>query len=110
MNMQSNLPSGLDIKFLPAADAFTQAYQASRAHSALAQAADLMFGEAGPLISGCVQTHYPEPIKDELRHLAREVGRLSDEAYANRPRYVRLTTMRALKDAIIARDGRGFYG
>jgi hypothetical protein len=108
--MQANLPSGFGIKFLPAADAFTQAYQASRQHSELAQAADLMFGHTGPLISGCVQSHYPEPIKHQLRHLAHEVTRLLEEASLNRPRYVRQSTMQSLRSAIIARDGRGFYG
>lgn len=39
------------------------------------------FGDHGSLISGCVRDHFPEGIKDRLRHLARRITDCSDSFY-----------------------------
>jgi hypothetical protein len=83
---------------------------ASRAHNELAGAALDTYGDHGPLISGVVRDHFPEPIKDELRRLARLVSEWSDSAYAARPKRVRLDTMRSLARDVATRDGSGYYG
>jgi len=89
---------------------FATACRLSRAHSALAGDALRTHGGHGPQISGCVREHFPEPVKDALRTLARAVGAASDAAWRARPPRVRHATMRALSRAVAARDGSGFYG
>lgn len=93
-----------------AADLFADACAQSRQHSVTADNALRDYGDHGPQISGCVRSHFPEFTKDYLRSLARNVGILSDAAYAARPPRVRVATMRALASAVAMRDGSGFYG
>lgn len=92
------------------ARAFAFACLASRQHDASAALAFKQYGDHGPAISGCVRDHFPDPVKDQLRELARRVSLHSDIAYAARPRGVRFATVRALGKAIAQRDGAGFYG
>lgn len=94
----------------PAAELFAMACASSREHSALARRALTEYGDHGPLISGCVRDHFPEWVKDGLRALARDVTRCSGLAHSLRPKRVRTSTMRALGQAVAARDGSGFYG
>lgn len=89
---------------------FVLACAASVSHSRLAARSLRKYGAHGPLISGSVRDHFPEPVRDTLRDLAREVTRQSNAAYACRPPRVRLATMRALGRAVAARDGSGYYG
>lgn len=83
---------------------------ASRAHSDLAGAAYKEYGDTGPLISGCVASHFPDAIKDRLRQLARECREYSDAAYMARPYRARRATITRLGKDIATRDGAGFYG
>lgn len=94
----------------PAAAAYARAMAASRAWDAAGAAALERFGDHGPQISGCLRDHFSPDVKDQLRALARQVSTELDAAWAARPRGVRTTTMRQLRDAIRARDGGGFYG
>lgn len=89
---------------------FAMACAASRAHMALATAALETFGRHGPLVSGCVRSHFPEPVKQALRELARECGRRSDMARAARPRGMHASTVNRIACAIATRDGSGHYG
>ena len=82
----------------------------SREHSQLASKSLAEFGDQGSQISGVVRDHFPADVKDKLRELARTVTRESDSAYAARPKYVRLATIRKLGNLIARRDGSGFYG
>lgn len=91
-------------------DCFTLACAASRAHDNLASIALRQYGNHGPQISGCVRSHFPKPIKDELRALAQRVSYWSDRAYKSRPPRVRHETIRRIGREIAARDGCGFYG
>lgn len=93
-----------------AAELFADACAQSRKHTDTARDALKEYGAHGPDISGCVREHFPLVTKDYLRSLARNVGILSDAAFAARPARVRLATMRALARAVAARDGSGFYG
>lgn len=93
-----------------AAELFAQSVAAARRHNELAAQALKKYGEHGPAISGAVRSHFPAKVKDELRALARDVSRLSDEAYKARPRGVRVSTMRELARDVATRDGSGFYG
>lgn len=99
------------IDLLPAQQYFTAACGFSRAHSKLAEWALKRFGDHGPGISGCVRDHFPGPLKDHLRHLAKEAARASEMAHYNcRPRRVRRSTLHVLARAVAKRDGSGFYG
>lgn len=89
---------------------FTRAYRASRLHSAYAAQCFIRYGDQGPDISGVVRGHFPESSKDRLRSLARAVGAMIDAAWQAKPARVQRTTMFKLRNAIIDRDGRGFYG
>lgn len=94
---------------IPAA-LFAMACAASREHDRLTRHAMTTYGDYGPLISGCVREHFPDPVREALRTLARTVGTYSDAAYAARPPRVRLATMRRLAQDIATRDGAGYYG
>ncbi len=48
-----------------------RAYHYRRAHYRLTAWAEARFGSHGPLISGVVREHFPDPVKDALRRLAR---------------------------------------
>ena len=97
-------------KFEAARICFEAACEASRKHSALTAAALETYGDHGAQISGCVRDHFPETVKNDLRHWAQTVSRRSDMAYQNRPSRVRMSTMRALGREVATRDGSGFYG
>jgi len=92
------------------ADLFAESCRISRDHVKAASDALKAYGDHGPDISGVVRDHFPVCTKDYLRSLARNVSILCTAAYAARPKGVRLTTMRALAQAVAARDGSGFYG
>lgn len=94
---------------IPAAH-FEMACAASRAHSRLAAIALATYGDHGPDISGCVRTHFPEPVKDTLRTLARDCGYHTDAAHAARPKGTRMTTMLQIARLVATRDGSGYYG
>ena len=104
------IPELYNPKFGAVAYRFELACAASRQHDMLAAAALKKYGEHGPQVSGCVRSHFPDDLKDELRAAAREVSRQSDLAHANRPKRVRTATIRAIGRAVATRDGSGFYG
>ncbi len=97
-------------KFTDVVSHFENACKASREHSALASKSLDRFGDQGSQISGVVRDHFPADVKDNLRELARTVTRESDAAYAARPKYTRLTTIRSIGQMVARRDGSGFYG
>jgi len=87
------------------------AYAHSRVHTELAKLAMEQFGDHGSLISGCVRDHFPVPVKDRLRDIALEVTRLLDESKIEwRKSGKHLRTWIRLKDQIVSRDGKGYYG
>lgn len=94
----------------PARYLFEGACRASRLHQSEAQRALANYGSHGPLISGCVRSHFPKAVKDRLRGLAQAASARSDAAYAARPPRVRFATMRRLARAVATRDGSGRYG
>lgn len=89
---------------------FTRAYRASRLHSAYAAQCFHRHGDQGQQISGIVRDHFPKSCKNRLRCLALAVGSFSDAAWQAKPARIQRTTMFKLRNAIIERDGRGFYG
>ena len=89
---------------------FAKACAASRAHMAGALAALAEHGGHGPLVSGCVRSHFPESVKDSLRSLARQVGAHDDAAMAARPKGMHAATVQRIGRAIATRDGSGYYG
>lgn len=93
-----------------AAELFADACKISREHVRAVDEALETYGPQGPDVSGCGRDHFPTCTKDYLRSLARNVGILSDAAYAARPPWVRVSTMRKLASAVAKRDGSGFYG
>ena len=97
-------------KFEAAQILFEAACEASRRHSAIAADAFVIFGDHGAPISGCVRDHFPDTVKNDLRHWAQLVTRRSDMAYQNRPARVRMSTMRQLATEVATRHGSGFYG
>lgn len=97
-------------KFTDVVRHFANSCKASREHSQLASDSLSKFGDDGSLISGVVRDHFPKPVKDKLRDLARTVTRESDAAYAARPKRIRLTTIRQIGNLVARRDGSGFYG
>jgi hypothetical protein len=87
------------------------AYAHSRAHSRLASLAFKRYGDQGSLISGIVRDHFPRPMKNSLRAIARKVGKLLDESlYDWRLAGKQRHTWIRLKDATIAKYGKGYYG
>ena len=99
-----------DTRYAPAIRQFELACFYSRAHSDLAQSALDTWGDHGPLISGCVRDHFPAPVKETLRNLARAVTHYSDSAYQARPKGARRETIRRIGQLIATRDGSGRYG
>ena len=97
-------------KFTEVITHFEKCCAASRAHSKLASESLERFGDHGSPISGVVRDHFSDEVKDRLRALARTVTSESDLAYAARPKYVRLATIRNIGQAVARRDGSGFYG
>lgn len=93
-----------------AAEHFAAACEYSRMHDNYAAGALERWGDHGPQISGIVREHFPEPVRQHLRWLARQVAIESERAYAARPCRIRLETMRKLAKEIARRDGSGFYG
>jgi hypothetical protein len=92
-------------------EALVTAYAYSRAHSKLAVWAERRYGAFGPLISGIVREHFPEPVKGTLRVLARNVGtRLECSLSLWRIAGKRRSTWIRAKEQTIAQHGRGFYG
>ena len=87
------------------------AYAHSRAHRDLAKLALSVYGDHGSPISGVVRDHFPEFVKNELRSLSLSVARLLDESKVSWSKARKqLKTWIRLKDAIIARYGKGYYG
>ena len=100
-----------DPKFAVVVSYLVEAYAASRHHNFLASACLLRCGDGnGQDISGVVRDHFPKPEKDALRALAQTVTVSLDKAFAARPKGVRFQTILRLKEAVISRDGKGFYG
>lgn len=93
----------------PAADMFRRAFHWSRRHAERAQYALRIYGDHGPQISGVIRDHFPDAIKDELREYCTVMNACADAAWKARPSRVRQSTMRALRDAIRAEVGAGFY-
>ena len=94
----------------PAADCFRDACAYSRMHSRYIAGAMERWGNHGAQISGCIRDHFPEPVKEHARWLAKQVTLASNAAYSLRPRGVHVATMRRLANEIARRDGTGFYG
>ena len=93
-----------------ATELFAAACFQSRAWDSEFAVARMKYGAHGSDVSGCGRAHFPDPVKDRLRELARQVSAFSDLAYRERPSRVHAATMRALSRAVAARDGSGFYG
>lgn len=89
---------------------FRSACSASRLHSEHAAFCLKLYGDHGPLISGCVREHFPEDEKQFLRDLSRLVTTKGDEARAARPKGARMATVNRLARLVATRDGSGFYG
>lgn len=87
------------------------AYWYSREHSRVAQEAIDKYGYHGPLISGVIQEHFPEEIKEYLRYLAYSVGGMLESSRGHWLRSGRrLNTWIKEKDKVIAKEGKGYYG
>lgn len=99
-----------DERFAVVRRRFESACAASREHASKSAAALADYGAHGPLISGCVRSHFPEGVKEELRALARKVTEESEAAWLARPPRVRESTIRKIGQAIATRDGSGRYG
>lgn len=93
-----------------ARDFFALACAASRAWDSALRDACAAHGGHGPLVSGAGRDHFPAPVKEELRTLARLVTIGTDLAHEARPRRVHEATIRALGQAVATRDGSGRYG
>lgn len=93
-----------------AAKCFTLACAYSREWDSVGAQALSMYGDHGSQISGCLRDHFPEATKDTLRTLARQVSEHIEAAWSNRPKCVRISTMRRLGREIAKHDGCGFYG
>ena len=93
------------------ADAMQSACFLSREHSRLCRDYLAQYGNGnGKDISGIYRDHFPEPVKEQLRSIARAIAEFSYRAYKVKPRGVHAATIRKLGRAIAARDGTGFYG
>jgi hypothetical protein len=91
--------------------ALDKAYELSRAHSKLAEASEKKYGAKGPVISGSVREHFPKPVKDKLRKLARGVSENLDKSRAAwKGAGKRSSTWQKERQAVISKKGRGFYG
>ena len=97
-------------KFADVVKHYEEATRASRLHSLEANRALALYGDHGAPISGCVREHFPSPVKDTLRLLARKVSEELDLARAARPKYVRKSTIYLIGRLVATRDGAGFYG
>ena len=106
------------VKLLARADltlarkAFEGAAAQSRAWDKLVSDSIAKHGDRpqGGFVSGIYSEHFPKETQETLRDLAKGVSVYSDNAYSLRPRGVRMSTMRNLRLAVIARDGSGYYG
>lgn len=98
-------------KFEPARQAFTEAYAASRRWDRLVGEAITAYGDTTETpVSGIYAYHFPEAVRDELRATAREVTNKLDVAWSLKPKRANRATMLRIKQEIISRDGKGFYG
>jgi hypothetical protein len=91
-------------------DWFSLAAWYSRSHQREAGKALTRYGDHGSQISGVVRDHFPEEVKVRLRHSAHLVSECVESGFRCRPARVQNATLRALKEAVYARNGRGFYG
>ena len=89
---------------------FSVCCAAARAHSALVGAALDTYGEHGVQISGIIQDHFPDAVKDALRSLCDTINSASRAAWNSRPPRVRVSTMRKLSQSVARIEGGGFYG
>lgn len=96
----------------PARSAYVYAAQLSRAWDGLVQRGIAQYGERpqGGHVSGIYSEHFPQEVQDSLGQIARHVTDASNRAWSRKPRGVHFSTMRALRQAVHARDGSGFYG
>ena len=95
----------------PAMIAFTLGAKRSRAWNRLVSRSIAEFGDCkGSHTSGIYGEHFPEARKTQLRTLAHGVTLANDIGWNARPKRILLSTMRALRLAVHARDGSGFYG
>lgn len=97
-------------EFQAAASMISAAARISREYNADLKAALEAWGDKGPFISGAGRDHFPESVKERLRAKARLVGTHLEAARKALPKGTRTTTYRKLRDAIYAREGRGYYG
>jgi hypothetical protein len=91
---------------------FKKGIEHSRKHSELVQAAHKKYGDGnGTNISGIHREHYPEHVKNELRHHAHSVSHHNDLGMKARPKGVRHSTMVKLGQTVAKHHGpTGFYG
>lgn len=61
-------------------------------------------------ISGIYSDHFPQETQDGLREVASLVTKYLDRAWKAFPARIRWHTKMALKQAVIAKYGRGYYG
>jgi len=97
-------------RFDQAREHFRRACACARQHAILARTAMHLYGDHGPVISGCVRDHFPERVKKRLCDLARSATEHTDAGYAARPPRARRSTMRALASDVARREGGGYYG
>lgn len=97
---------------LPAQQSFANAARYSHEWNALVAKSVKAYGDRpqGGFVSGIYSEHFPEPVRNQLRDLARRVSVETDIGFALRPARVQMRTMRNLKNAVRERDGSGYYG
>ncbi len=107
---QKRLFSRIDLQ--PARLAFIAAASASMAWDSLVTDAVKQYGNRpqGGFVSGSYSEHFPQSVQNRLRFLAAQVAVESDKAFSLRPARVRTETMRALRHAVRAKYGSGYYG
>lgn len=98
-------------RFALARDAFVNAYGFSRKWDRMVRNACKRYGDRHSTpISGIYSDHFPIATQTRLRNVARQVSSELDRAWKLFPARTRFGTKMDLKNAVISRDGRGFYG
>ena len=87
-----------------------KAIATSKNHAKLTTWALARFGDHGPQISGCMRDHFPDPVKDRLRKLARKVSHYNDKARSARPYRSHMASVHKRARALVRQLGTGFYG
>lgn len=102
----------LNPSLIPVRDAFVSAYAASRLWSDIVSRAIAKYGDRpqGGFVSGIYSEHFPKALRTRLRDLAHKVTTEGERAENLRPKRVRWDTIRAIRQQVIATQGKGYYG